>query len=575
MQTLRLRAAPPTGTIIRCHNPRVYIDGLRRRDLIVLAWELLAAPEFGRVKLVGLTSEPGLPRIEDAVLPPIGAAVRIDAPQDGEDFHGFVARHLVEVNADGEHLLAEADHWLAVDLGERLIGRWEFGEGQTQEYWVKEETVSFNAGEGTLASESTRAIRNRPARVFDSSLTAQPWTVADALGYLIAASVGHDIQTPSLQELDNLAGDIELGSLNVTGQTVRDALMNVARRGGLVLRSSRQGRALVFYRPGRQGRRRSIRLQKAGSALSLDDSNLWKGRIRFHRRPSHRGLLARGKHKRYEATFLLAPGWDPDKQTSRWRDFIRSEPDNWPDTAKVYRKWVLNEHGRYDQDPWSIPTYDFSEISAEDFYLCKPRKFLPRLSTDVADPSMGVVVQIKCGSDVDWRRWSGPLWVSANECSVYLGGDSLPADYFEAVIADEAQVRVTATVLADARISIELPGDTGYPREVADFSGRVEWRKVHPTSIFFQGQTSGASGERDDSALLKALATRASEMLSAALEAELTLGWIDTSFGVGDILERIDGRSLELSPNPDSRAFVQSVSHDFGAGQCTRLIVSG
>jgi hypothetical protein len=286
-------------------------------------------------------------------------------------------------------------------------------------------------------------------------------------------------------------------------------------------------------------------------------------------------VLALGDHKRYESTFQAVRGWDPSLQSSRWRDFVRSESPNWPLLADVYRKWVLNEHDWYGQGPWNLPAYDFSSISAADFVLNAPRRLLPCLSTNRTGASLGVVVEFRCAAGAPWRRWRGPLWVSQDECAAYLGGDALPGEYFQAAVAGTVQLRITASVLADARLTAQVEGSPAYPLKVLDLSSRAKWSAVDAGSIFHGRTDLGAPAARDDTPLLQELASRAAEVASTAVEAELDLGWIDTSYQLGDIVELIEGRAVELPSRAEGRAFVGSIRHDFGAAQRTRLFITG
>ena len=486
---------------------------------------------------------------------------------------GLVAGHSFVIDEDGESFLAECEHLLASSLNQRISSLWKLNGNSAVE--VKQAKVLFNASQNALASTAVATLNGRQCRLFDSSFDAQPWSVADALGYLLAESVPNDIETPSLAELDALAGNIDLGRLDVTSKTAAEALATVARLAGLELRSARHRRGLVFYRPGEQGKRRRIRLQTPGSTLSLAKSNLWQSRIHLRRRPSRRGLLLLGQRKQYESTFELEKGWDASLETSRWRDFVRSKSGNWPKVADVYRKWVLNEHGWYSSNPWNLAIHSFEDINSDDFSTRAARKFLPCLSTDKQGQSLGVVVEIRLGLGAAWRRWRGPLWTSKDECAIYLGGNELPGEFFQACVNNDASIRVTAVVEADARLVAEVDGDINAPRDVIDFSTRAAWRSIHSSSIFRDAEGVGTPAERDDSNLLNRLAARHAETASKAIEAELTLGWIDASIYVGDIVERIDGRAFELSSNPDRRPFVKSVQPDFGEKQTTHLLVSG
>ncbi|MCK5558932.1 MAG: hypothetical protein KAJ01_11150, partial [Candidatus Hydrogenedentes bacterium] len=286
---------------------------------------------------------------------------------------------------DGEQLIAEVEHQLAAELRNPLLGRWQMTEGQL--VLTDTEVVRFNTSPGLLCGATPQQVGARRCKLFDPSGNGLRWTVADALGYLLATGLPESIEMPSLDELNQLAGGVDLGEYNATGTTLGTALVAVAHRGGLEIRSSRYGLGIVLYRPGQGGRRARLRLAPPGETFSAAGSTITGGRIQLARRPSRPPVRVIGDYKRYESTFLLKPGWDVDLETDRWGDFVRSESDDWPEFREVYRLWVLNEHGRYE----GVTPFDFATLSAEDFLVRKPRGFLQCVSTDANNASRGIV----------------------------------------------------------------------------------------------------------------------------------------------------------------------------------------
>ncbi|MFB3894421.1 MAG: hypothetical protein ACE15C_20665 [Phycisphaerae bacterium] len=582
METLTIPPLDASQQVWQCAAPCIYVDGVRRRELVVLTVEHEPAPKFGRCLMALADSVPmGQRNIEDAAcLPQPGARVVVRTPMGGDEdgdagaveFRGVITGHAMEASDAGERIIAEASSELAVALAGTITGRRQIVDGGAVD--VRDTDVHFNSGPNDLASADAVAVAGRPSRVFDAWPAGWRWTVADALAYIIATAVPAEVAAPSPEELEAIAGGIDLGELNVTGHSAADALAEIAHRGGLEVRAARDGLGIIFHRPGLDGPRRFVRLQPAGMALSPARTNLADGRVLFTRRPSGPPVLALGDHKQYEATFDLLPGWDPSLAGTRWRDFVRSRADDWPATADVFRKWVLNEHGWYSDEPWSLAVFDFGAISEEDFTLRIPRRFLPCLSSDTCGQSLGVVVEVRCGTEAPWRRWTGPVWASGGECAVYLGGDALDADFFQAAVAGNAGVRVTAAIRADARLTARIAGNAALATKVLDLSRRAAWRKVHPSSIFPQASGLGAPAERDDSIMLGALARAAATAASRAVDGEMTLGWIDPTLHPGDIVERIDGRWVELASNLQRGPAVSRVRHDYQA-QKTTITVSG
>ncbi|MFA6133391.1 MAG: hypothetical protein WC869_05165 [Phycisphaerae bacterium] len=567
MQSLVIPPGPARSSLLQGVVPEVHIDGTARYDLQVLTLEYLDGPIFGRATLALQPTDTAGNAVEPS-LPPIGSQVCI-RPCGGSDtdFTGVIVSHENHLDENGQRQVLVAHHQLSIDLSVAVTSRWQLRLGEPVE--LCNDMVRFNEGPNGGCSADPLDAGPYRAHYFDASASAKPWTVAAALSYLLATTVPAGLHRPPLSELESLAGEIDLGGLNVTGKTAVEAITEVASRGGLALRAAAAGCGLVFYRPRRDGQRRSVALQPQGALFSPDQTNLWRAAIRTHRSSGPRGLLVLGAPKRYESTFMLSPGWDSSLQTSRWRDFARSLSSDWPLLADVYRKWVLNEHGWYSLSPWNLPVHDFSAVSAADFPLASPRRPLPCLSSDPSGQSLGIVVEFRCGVGAPWRRWRGPLWISQDECAVYFGGDGLGGEYFQAAVAGTVQVRLTCCLDADVRVLVEIPGDPSLSRRVIDASARAQWAKVAAASAFSGRTDLGAPAEQDDTALLEAIAAVHGQPLSAVNDAQLTLAWVDPSWQVGDVVEAIDGRRVPLPSSAAGACFVRAVTHDFVAQTTT------
>jgi hypothetical protein len=575
MSTLNISPQPAAQQPIRCRQPEVYVNGERRRDLAVTEWRLAGCPDFASLTLTvaGAGGAYGPPRFGSAdVLPPIDAEVRVLDAAGACGFTGRVVAHHLSVGEQEELLTAECRDVLAGAFSGEITGHWRAEAGQAAE--IAQSPPRFNFGSTGLASAAPAAVRGRQCRVFDAGPDAVRWSVADALLYLLVAHGPAGMELPDADELESLAWQVDLGDLDAAGKTAGQVIRQCLDRGGLGMRPGRDGGSVIVYRAGVSGRGRNVRLQPSGEALDTAGTNLWRGQISVTRRPARPGVLVLGGRKRYESTFAMRPGWDPSDATGRWRDFVRGLAANWPAVAAVYRTWVLNEHGRYSGSPWNLPLHSFADISEEDFLSTSPRPFRPCLSCDETGQSLGVVVEYRRDDESPWRRWPAEAWAAADQCAVYLGGDGLPGDYFRAAVAETVELRVTASVDADRRIAFELPGRAGAGQEVID-AAQAGWRKVHSSSVLAGASGLGQADECDDSGVLRRIAAQRSRQAGLATAAELTLGWIDTSYQVGDFVDKIDGREFHLSSDADRRAFITSVVHDFGETQTTHLTVRG
>jgi len=555
--------------------PTVFVNDLPRPDLVCVQWKWLGGPDFGQAVVQACGDSGFLPRVEDlGALPPIGDDVRI-AGQPGSlsdaEFVGTVTAHELAAGPEGEQLSAVIEHKLKHLLADTITSSFHVGLGPSL-VELPEAAIRFGPPDG-LCSPNTVTHNGRTTPAFSAAANAVTWTVADALAYILATAVPSTVNVPTLSQLHTLTNSLPLDDLSITGMNAAQALQTVAQRAGLSLRAARENVGLVFFRAGFDDRHANVALQPATEPFSTEATNLWRGRMAFRRRPSRRGVLILGERRRYEITATLLPGWNPAHHTARWRDCVRSLSPNWATYNDVYRKWVLNEHAWFAGSPWNLAAWTGASVSVAHFLLCQPRQFLPCLSTDHANKSMGVVAEV-CWPNHPWRRWRGPLWVSRDDCSIYLGGDALPGEFFQAAVTGHAGVRVTACVEADARLTAALPGDGGAWIVARAPKGQGLWRQIHASSTFANAPGMGSPGICDDSAVLNRQAARRQECPPPAVEADFELAWVDLGVDVGDVVDRVTGREIDLTAWDDATPSVTTVTHDFRT-QVTRLEVNG
>ncbi len=559
MHTLTLHPETAIRNAIAGREPRVFVDQRRRYDLHVLSWDIETAPAFGLVRLATETHD------SDA-LPAPGRRVCIQSPTGGPltAFHGVIARHLHRPQADPAWI-AEVQHELAAYLQIPLVGRWHAAtDGPV---CSDGSPTRFNTSPGLQASRNVFTLNGRETRVFaDTPANAQPWTLADAITYLLALALPHEVPAPTPQELRELGLGRSLDAYNADAIPVGHALLEIASRGGVAWRAARGELGLVAYRPGQDGRHSKLRLQWPGETFDPRETNIQAANIDVSQRPARRPLRITGNTKRYEATFSLQPGWDPVLAAGVYENYVRSGAGDFTSVEPVFRKWVLNEHGGYDAAPVSAARYNAAELSTEDFVHAQPRCFLPCLSRNAAGESYGMVIQYRLTSSDVWRQWGGAAWVSDEECSLFFDDDALDADYLAAAAAGTAEVRITASIEADRRLEYTLAGDRGLLVDVRRAPTGEHWT-VDPSSIFF-GDIAHAGGSaaavvRNDLPRLISLARRIRTGESAGLQAQITLPWPDLLQHPGDRIREITGRALPLTTQPGRDAVVTRVRHDF------------
>ena len=582
MNTLILRPRPAPTVVTPAALP-VYVAGRRRRDIHAIKWTSAPGPRFGEATFVVAGSGPlgRCPRIEQLPgLPAIGESVRIHSAGWRREvlFDGTVTAHLGRVGPDAEELTFEAADALHVRLGAPVAGRWQADAEQVVA--VADATAVFNDELDGLTTAETHPLNGRAVRVFANGGEGGLWSVADILAYLLAAHVPADVAAPGSEELAALAGDVYPPRMDLSGLTVGEAICRVAEAAGLAVRGGvdesggRVEHHLAFHRPDRNGRRRAVRLQRAGETLDLRRSDLWQGRFVVRRRPGRRSLLLIGDHRRHEVTVELHAGWDKSLESYHYRDFVADEAADWAVAGEVFRKWVLNESGRYDGPPWDLERFDFASIDPEDFLLAAPRVFRPCLSRGPSGEGLGVVVETSTDEGATWRRYGGSVRLAVDECAVTLTDTALPADTFQAALGGTLRLRVTATIAADRRLSVRLEGAPGAPLEVVR-APNARWAKAHPTSAFFGRDDLPAPAEVDDTERVEALARQLQSAGGGSVEAEIVLARLDPTWRVGDIVERVDGRGLDLRTFPGAAACVAAVEHRCNEEWTTLLTVRG
>ncbi len=148
---------PPSRiSALPAQRAEVYIGGGLRADLRVLSWELAHAPHFGLACIACRAAQPSpLAAMAAGTLPPVGTALTI-RPGDGSDeteFLGVVARHSLEIDSDGQLLVAEVESLLARRLSAALSRRWHFGGAGPLE--AADAPCAFNMADGGRASADT------------------------------------------------------------------------------------------------------------------------------------------------------------------------------------------------------------------------------------------------------------------------------------------------------------------------------------------------------------------------------------------------------------------------------------
>lgn len=233
---------------------------------------------------------------------------------------------------------------------------------------------------------------------------------------------------------------------------------------------------------------------------------------------------------------------------------------------------MLNEAAQYSATPYGLAAFDLGTVH-EDFLLRRPRRLEPCLSCDGLHRSQGILVELSTDAGATWRRYAGPVGVSKDEAAIALSDDALGAEYYQAVIAGAARLRVTATLSSDRRLRADLPGDAGTGTRIVQ-QPAAQFAQVLPGSVLYD-PAHPPPAQRDDSQRLAQLAGAYFASAAGGVEAELTLGWVDPFCRLGDRVDRIEGREMWLTGSPGGVPHIVAIEHLCQDEWTTRLTITG
>ncbi len=233
-------------------------------------------------------------------------------------------------------------------------------------------------------------------------------------------------------------------------------------------------------------------------------------------------LVVLGGAKQHEVTVELVPGWMPvaevdavqpadrsarkeqallpedvealgkDAQQDAWFRAYDRKGQDFAIHQDVGRKWVLNEHGRYDgalynryapfddYQPFRFETVLAERVANPEGWMVRPRRFLDPVTQSAEGQPLAAAVEVSFDGGATWSAYTGALRVLGDECGLVLDAESLCtvsppgvsarlSNFWYSLIDQQARVRVTAVVEADERVT----GRAADPDAAAMASGGV------------------------------------------------------------------------------------------------------
>ncbi len=473
-------------------------------------------------------------------------------------FDGRVTRADLSMQADGEHLILEAEDPTADLLRRRIRGRraWTAGGGADR---VDGQTLVFNPDGRANAADATYDPGTGDAYTIftaDHPSGGTAWTLDEAVAYVLAEhGQAESVEVPSPSETRAALPATVIRDVCLEGRPLGEALDALLELAGarLVVRvepgPAAVSRRLEIWYPAR-GPSGWLSHQSPDQTYDPTKTDFVGLGVRMEFAAAPRRYVAQGDRKFYESTFDLVAGWDDALATSDPDDFSPRTNADFDTVRDVFRKWVLNEAGDYTGSPYGrgAPP-DLSGVFEDAPYVRRRRRLLPCLSRDAPGRSRGVYVEISLDGGASWEQTTLAARVLRDECGIYLSEDPLPPRYLAAAMRDEVRVRVTAALESDSRLAAEYAGEDaadlpGHTRHVHVPAG-YRFRRVASTSRFYGD---GGADEADDAARLDDLVRAAWEAdRRAPALARIEMPYLAMGHRVGERILGVRGRHLALA----------------------------
>ena len=413
------------------------------------------------------------------------------------------------------------------------------------------------------------------------------WTYADVIDYLLNEYVpAGQLHTPDLNRLQALTDNQVARDLDVTGLNLIEALHRCCNRIGLdfkfvpALEPVGPAQAIVFYGAD-TGRTVELNCQKAGGRLSISRTNIAALESKRNFQPVTHKYIGLGDYKIFEATFDLTLGWDSSLEGGYFDYFSPSTNPDFYKVRDVFRKWVINEAGDYSGPPYNRgEAFDFSGIFESDEFVCRRRRFWPALTTDNQGRSLGYYLQVSYDDGLSWWQYLDAFNILVDECGVWLSGERLGTNMWDAIIKGSLRFRITASVISDTRLSASVadgPVDSAAPvvEHILTLPRQFRYCKVSGRSIFANSKEPmlGAPDEVDDSVALYEFVRKSAAISSEIIETiDIQTPFLSLDYRVGDKVSSSPQSRDLVSCRSDNRSVsrITQVKMDFRE-QCTNL----
>ncbi|KPL20744.1 MAG: hypothetical protein AMJ75_11285 [Phycisphaerae bacterium SM1_79] len=446
----------------------------------------------------------------------------------------------------------------------------------------------FNPDSRPNASNSQVQVNGRSYTVFcPEGLSGRLWSYAELIDYLLSEYLPVGVlMTPELSRLRVLTDGQIARDLDVTGLSLLEALHRCCDRIALEFKfvpnmnSIGPRQAIVFYKT-ETGRTIELDCQKKGNLLNPSRTNIAGVSSRKNFWPVTHRYIGLGDFKIFEATFNLTMGWDSSLESGDFNTYCPSTNPDFYQVRDVFRKWTLNEAGDYSGPLYNRgQAFDFSKIFQSKNYVCHRRRFWPTLTTDNQGKSLGYYLQVTYDCGQSWWQYLDAFNILTDECGVWLSGERLGTELWDALLMGGLGFRITASIIGDERLRAEVAdGPVNSVAPVIEHAivlpKRFKYRNISSQSIFANSTDPklGVPDRVDDSQALyqyvRSVAAASTEIIETI---DIQTPYLALDYEVGDKVNTGPERPDLPVCKSDNRSQKQivHVRMDF-KNQCTNL----
>ncbi|MFH1716953.1 MAG: hypothetical protein ABIF19_06350, partial [Planctomycetota bacterium] len=584
-QSQRQRLAIPAASV------SVFVDGMPCPDLEPIEIVRDGWPEFGRARFrynPAASTDPVVMAVEDIEsrfatggnvcirqyyngVPPGAAAFSLPI------FSGQIESIETRLAAD-----AQAVEITATDFSANLKCISVFGQRLatvtgSNVFLTGLDTIFNPNGKPNAAATPTEVNGKSYTAFYPETSQAKLWTYTEAIDYLLCECVpSGSLHTPGLSQLTALTEGQTARDLDVTGLNLLEALHRCCEGIGLKFKfvprqaSTGPDQAIVFYKAG-TGRTIELNCQHAGQQLSISKTNIAALHSTRNRWPVTHRYIGQGDFKVYEATFRLVKAWDGGLEDTDYDKFSASANPDFYQVKDVYRKWCLNEDGRYSDAPYNQGSaFDFAKVFQSGNFVQRRRRFHPALTTDKLGRSLGYFLQVSFDDNGhSWWQYLYAFNILLDECGIWLSSDQLDTAIWFAALRGNLRFRITASVISDERLAaVVADGPVNSTAPVVDhvitLPRRFKFRKVSDQSIFAAAtdETLGIADQVDDSGAMHEFLRLTAATSPEPIETfDVQTPSLMFDCQVGDI----------VSTSPESRDLLASRSDNRSRSRITRV----